>query len=200
MKILALSDLHSDIPKDLRNGFDFSEIDLICIAGDLTNFGLKEDYIYIFKWFDKLNIPTVIVLGNHDHPLFFYEINRKKYKNLIFLNNEIKEVNGLKIYGSPYTKYCGWFNHYLTLDECRELTLPKEKVDLIVSHEPPDTEMLAKVNDRLIVGNNELLKYLHEYSNITAIFGHVHQRGGKEEIINGNKCYNVARTYKIIEV
>ena len=200
MKILALSDLHSDIPKDLRNGFDFSEIDLICIAGDLTNFGLKEDYIYIFKWFDKLNIPTVIVLGNHDHPLFFYEINRKKYKNLIFLNNEIKEVNGLKIYGSPYTKYCGWFNHYLTLDECKELTLPKEKVDLIVSHEPPSHECVSYIRN-IDIGNNELRKYIENTTNkMIIICGHCHEKSGKFIAINNSLCYNVAKTYKIIEV
>lgn len=198
MKILALSDLHSDIPKSIRN-LDFSNIDLICIAGDLTNFGMKEDYIYIFKWFDKLNIPTIIVLGNHDHPLYFYEINRKKYKNLIFLDNEVKEIKGFKVYGSPYTDNCGWFNHYYTLAECKELTLPKTKVDLIVSHEPPYCS-LGKINNNLTVGNNELLKYLHYNTGIMGIFGHIHQQGGKEEIINGNKCYNVARTYKIIEV
>lgn len=200
MKILALSDLHSDIPKILRNNFDFTDIDLICIAGDITNCGLKEDYIYIFNWFNKLNIPTIIVLGNHDHPLYYYEINRKKYENLIFLDNEIKEVKGLKIYGSPYTLNCGWFNHYWTLDECRELTIPKEKVDLIVSHEPPYCKELGQVNKWLITGNTQLLNYLYEHTGITCIFGHIHERGGQQVEINKNMCYNVARTYRIIEV
>lgn len=200
MKILALSDLHSSVPSQIRIGFDFSDIDLICIAGDLTNFGDQVDYKYIFKFFNSLNIPTVITLGNHDHLLAFYDLDKSKYKNLHFLLNDYIELKGLKIYGSHYTYNCGWFNHYFTADECREFTLPKQKVDLIVSHEPPLCEELGRVNSRLVTGNNELLKYLYNNTGITVISGHIHECGGKSVEINGNKCYNVARTFKIIEV
>ena len=197
MKILALSDLHSNITQEIRN-IDYSSIDLICIAGDITNYGLKEDYKKIFKYFNQLNIPTIIVLGNHDNPLYFYEIN-KKYKNLIFLDNKTTEFNGLHIYGTPYSTQCGWFNDYYTIDECIELTIPKNKVDIIICHEPPFCKELGAVNKYITIGNNELLKYLNNNTNMLVICGHCHECGGNYVEINGNKCYNVAKTYKIID-
>lgn len=198
MKILALSDLHSQISKEIKN-IDYSNIDIICIAGDITNYGVKEDYRKIFKYFNQLNIPTFIVLGNHDNPLYFYEIDKNKYKNLHFLNNNIIKFNELNIYGTPYTTQCGWFNEYYTVEECEDLTIPKEKVDIIICHEPPFCKELGGVNEYITIGNNELLKYLKNKKEILVICGHCHEKGGCYYEINENKCYNVAKTYKIID-
>lgn len=193
MKILAMADLHSNkisLP-------DLTDIDVIMVAGDLTNTGDELEYKKIFKFLSALKKPVIYVLGNHDNRVDFYYI-KKRYEttDMYFLDNKIMEFNGYKIYGTPYSTYCGWWNHYFTLEECQELTIPKEKVDIILCHEPP---MIPELSDRF-KANNELLKYLHEKTGITVISGHIHEKSGACIEINGNKCYNVARTYQIIEV
>lgn len=199
MKIFAIADIHCNVDLLIQ---DWSDIDLILIAGDLTHVGRVNEYIHVFEWLygisEKYLIPVVYTLGNHDgkrnHNIV---LNRfTKYKNFICLDNEIIDIKGLKIYGSPYTCYIGWYNHYRTLDECQDLTLPKEPVDIILSHEPPDIKELSYG----YACNNELLKYLHEHTGIIGIFGHIHECGGNIVEINGNTCYNVAKKPKIIEL
>lgn len=197
MRILAVSDLHNKI-------FNIDEIiksvDLFVIAGDLTNYGMVEEYLKIFEWLKNIKIThnkdIIVVLGNHDNKKYLLRAysNYKKYFKI--LDNEIIEYKGKKIYGTPYTYYCGWFNHYRTKDKCIELTIPKQEVDIIISHEPPAIYELCLGYK----ANYEMYLYMSKYTNKTFIYGHFHENSGNYNIINGNHYHNVSLYPKIIEI
>jgi 3',5'-cyclic-AMP phosphodiesterase len=56
---------------DLQAAVDYinsqKEIDFVLIAGDLTDGGLKEEYILMYEKLNSLDIPWFTVIGNHDY-------------------------------------------------------------------------------------------------------------------------------------
>ncbi len=68
MKILVLSDVHSRIEslKKLLENKKSSEIDLVVIAGDLTNFGGETQIKEVIDEIKKLNKKIFAIPGNLD--------------------------------------------------------------------------------------------------------------------------------------
>lgn len=111
MNILATSDIHCSLKKLKK--IEYKNADILIIAGDLTNIGLK---IELKEVLDKISSFThiktkIIVLGNHDSRNWYnkngmteyrtYEWCKINYPDIIFLNNEIVDINGIKVYGTP---------------------------------------------------------------------------------------------------
>lgn len=71
MRLAAVGDVH------LRPGHEVAmrtrlrdldqEADVLLLAGDLTNFGTREEAASVARAFGDLPVPAVAVLGNHDH-------------------------------------------------------------------------------------------------------------------------------------
>lgn len=200
MKIVAVSDLHNS--KDLYWKLWRKKGDMLIVAGDLTNLGRELELTSALDQIQTMNFNhKIIVFGNHETESN-YNYYKQKYPDIIFLENEIIEVEGLKIYGSPYCqRFCSWAFPYDTQDECIDRTIPKEKVDIIITHEPPSHKDLSYVFDDLDIGNNELRKYLENTQDeLIVISGHCHECGGKKSIINKARCYNVAKNITDIEL
>jgi 3',5'-cyclic-AMP phosphodiesterase len=68
--IALLSDVHY-FYDDLKSAVNFinsqSDLDLLLVAGDLTDGGLKQEYILLHEALSKANIPWFTVIGNHDY-------------------------------------------------------------------------------------------------------------------------------------
>ena len=198
MKIVAVSDLHSN--KNLYWELWHKSGDILIVAGDLTHLGRELEMTSALDQIQTMNFKyKIIVFGNHEVEAN-YNYYKEKYPDIIFLENEIVEVEGLKIYGSPYCKeFCSWGFPYYTQDECVDRTLPKEEVDIIITHEPPSHPKLSYVYEDLDIGNNELRKYLeYIYKNVLVISGHCHECGGQSTYIGKANCYSVAQ--KIREI
>jgi predicted phosphodiesterase len=43
-----------------------NDIEFLIISGDLTDFGLDDEFTAIYRIFKKLNVPFLTVIGNHD--------------------------------------------------------------------------------------------------------------------------------------
>src|SRR5438270_3943613 len=77
MRIAALADLHftpqnyDRIREPLSHVRD--EADVLVIAGDLTNYGKKEEVESLLNALVRIRVPIVAVLGNHD-----YESNQQE--------------------------------------------------------------------------------------------------------------------------
>ncbi len=80
----------------------------------------------------------------------------------------------------------------------KDLTCPKEYVDIIITHEPPSSYELSYIGVYEDLGNIDLRNYLEENKCKLLICGHLHENGGKMMEINGCKCFNVAE--KIIKI
>lgn len=202
MRIVAVSDTHND--SYLYKKIQKLSGDFLFICGDLTNTGESKDLIKYLKYVDKSNFKhKVVILGNHELKNG-YEFCRENFKNIMFLDNEVAEIDGVKIYGTPYcNEFGGWNFQYNSIDDCIRKTIPREEVDIILSHEPPKSNNLSLLKwqgEIIDIGNNELTKYLNNCEREMLLFcGHVHEEGGGKAVIGNTTCYNVANHIVIID-
>ena len=99
MKIVIISDTHG-----LHNELELPKGDILIHAGDITEYGTKEEVLNFLNWYSALDYSAKIFIGgNHDiyldeNPVDLLEILPS---NVIYLRNSSREVNGIKFWGSP---------------------------------------------------------------------------------------------------
>lgn len=196
MKIDCISDLHGHYPK-LEGG------DLLIIAGDLTANDTEMVYNEFFCWLRSQNYEDIIVIaGNHDN----YLMNFKWPKDLedagefTYLCDSGTEFEGLKIWGSPWTKSFVGMNPHCMAFTCatdehlaEKWALIPDDIDILVTHSPPYGildkvkigwfklshpsvpvyEHVGSHSLALKVGKMETPPKLH-------VFGHIHESYGQE--------------------
>lgn len=149
IKVVAISDLHGVLPQDLPSG------DILTISGDICpvrgshNSTNQAHWInnHFHTWCDVLIKMgafkhIVYILGNHD---FFIKPNKNLLtengfvlpKNVYCLQDSMIELEGVKIYGTPWiTKFGNW-NWMTTEEELKNIfaKIP-EGLDILLSHGP----------------------------------------------------------------
>tara|TARA_R110002073_G_scaffold128374_2_gene274096 strand:- start:242 stop:643 length:402 start_codon:yes stop_codon:yes gene_type:complete len=99
--------------------------------------------------------------------------------NCIYLQDESVEIEGLKIYGSPWQPwFFNWAFNLRTPEELKEKwdKIP-EDTDVLVTHGPP-LGILDLTMDGLNVGCSELIKAVERIKPRAHIFGHIHEGYG----------------------
>lgn len=148
-KILATSDLHGLIT-ELAETCQRKKPDILIIAGDIHPASIS---CYAPEWFEKVFFPLVAKLpcevvatpGNHD---FWLAGNYDKIKNGNFLYvpknfhllvDEEIEINGLRIYGTPWVPYINgrWCYEKNDRDLKEYFDLIPKGLDILISHSPP---------------------------------------------------------------
>ena len=148
LKILQLSDVHlgavyqkkfveTIVDKILDNNPD-----IVVITGDLFDDSLevKQSWLEPLK---KLSIPILFTAGNHD---CYYEkskvINTIQGANIIYLNKDIHEFNGVRFIGIDYDE--DWED---ALDELQEDgKLGNDMPNILLIHSPKKPKNLKKYN------------------------------------------------------
>lgn len=51
---------------DMVNKANSCNIDFVLLAGDITDFGLENEFLWVYERLEKLNKPYISVVGNHD--------------------------------------------------------------------------------------------------------------------------------------
>jgi len=210
MIIDCLSDLHGHYPK-LEGG------DLLIVAGDLTAGHSREDFYQFANWMRNQKYEDrIVIAGNHDtwiveedywHIENWYDIGEFEF----LCDNGTELENGLKIWGSPWTKTFEGMNpdyKAFTCDTEEQLAekwaLIPDDIDILVTHSPP-YGILDKINrdyslstediiDELLdnslhVGSTSLNYWMRNKwkffgSSKISIFGHIHEHGGKTSSLN----------------
>ena len=136
-KILCISDTHgkhNQIPLEW-----LEEADIIIHSGDISNVGGLREIENFCEWFSSLSQykHKIFIAGNHDFgfekdPIDTTRIVRE-YPNIVYLEDSMVEVEGLKIYGSPWQPE--FFNWAFNLERGSEIL---EKWNMI----PLDTDIL----------------------------------------------------------
>ena len=140
MKIVLISDTHNQAQKlEMPSG------DILIHAGDITfaekRFHEKEMYqlLQFNDWLGTLDFKEIVIIpGNHDT---IYEddpvLAMKAIKNGRVLIDEMVEIDGLKIYGSPWTpEFYNWgFN--AGKYKMQEIVNKIPKCDVLITHGPP---------------------------------------------------------------
>lgn len=180
MIIDCVADLHGHYPK-LEGG------DLLIVAGDLTGDDSYEEVKYFCKW---LNVQKyrfrVVCAGNHDNWLQLNP-NWINCEGVHHLCDSGTEFEGLKIWGSPWTKIFEGMNPHcmaFTVDTEEELAekwkLIPDDVDILITHCPP-YGMKDRTIDNERVGSKSLQMELFERLRPQLIVcGHIHEDYGIE--------------------
>ena len=189
MKIWHISDTHTyhgllKVPED---------IDMVIHSGDATNprdpYASEQEMLNFITWFGSLPIKhKVFVAGNHDLCIERNLITKIDFmKNgIVYLENDYAEVEGIKIWGSPFTPTFGqgWaFNKKRSAlhDIWKEIP---DDVDIVVVHGPPKGILdLAyhQLNCIEFCGDEALRKRMYLLNPKLCLFGHIHNN---EDIIN----------------
>jgi Icc-related predicted phosphoesterase len=190
MKIVIVSDTHGFHEKVTIPCGDI----LIC-AGDICNQCTIEEIIQFDQFLAQLTHRfKIIIAGNHDFPFQnFPDLAKASLQHCIYLQDSSIEINGIKIYGSPWQPW--FFDWAFNLERGEEI---KQKWDLI----PDDTDILIThcppfgILD-IVQGQNqgceELLKAIYRIRPKYHIFGHIHEGYGRSIIentlfINASNC------------
>lgn len=196
MIIDAISDLHGHFPK-LEGG------DILILGGDYTARDTIQEWKDFYDWLKEQPYKhKVYIAGNHDNLLeeeaLYPIIKSLSIDNLWYLKDELIEIEGIKIYGTPWTKNFEGINPHCTAFTCqteKELgekfnKIPKD-IDIVLSHSPP-MGILDIVGDSLNVGSIALGKQLLEVQPKYFFCGHIHEQAGKHVEHYGIQCHNIS--------
>lgn len=188
MIIDCISDLHGYYPK-LEGG------DLLIVAGDLTMSDILNDHHQMALWIaDQKYKRKIIIGGNHDNILQKNYNFYSKLSDISYLCDSGTEFEGLKIWGSPWTKTFEGMNpncKAYTFDTDEELAerwaLIPDNIDILVTHCPP-FDILDSVGEvtkwgRTVnnVGSVSLRNKVLKVAPKLHVFGHIHEWGGHQE-------------------
>lgn len=199
MKIVCLSDTHNCNEQIVVPGGD-----LLIHSGDATIQGTEFEVENFLGWFSSLpHEYKIFVAGNHD---WMYQTDNRRARLLTasfgikYLQDSFIEIEGLKIYGSPWQPR--FFDWAFNLMRGKELAEKWEMIpfdtDILITHGPPNG-ILDEVPRQYWVENTgceELIKKVEELSEFKLkahIFGHIHCGYGQTEkfgvkFINASNC------------
>ena len=197
IKVVCISDTHCQ-HRNLR----LSGGDLLLHTGDCTRGGDIDQLKDFLDWFSvQPFLYKVWIAGNHDVTLHksFYEKNWRRfnrnrerqdheevcaliasYSDIIYLEDRLVTVDGIKIYGSPWQPtFFQWaFNAERGHDiEEKWLSIP-EGIDILMTHGPP-----LGYGDWCISGKNAgcahlLHQVMYRIKPCIHVFGHIHEDSG----------------------
>lgn len=204
MRIVVISDTHN-----LHRQVTLPEGDLLIHAGDFTISGGGSKYggnpydIDVIRDFngwlgEQPHRYKIVIAGNHDR--FFEdcpEEARALLTNARMLQDEVVEIEGLKLYGSPWTPTFPPGNRYWKFNKARgsEIAAVWRKIpddlDVLITHGPP-----LGIRDFLpsyersgqLCGDNDLYAEVLRAKPRIHVFGHIHAGYGAVSIgALGNK-------------
>lgn len=188
MTVLAISDLHGYFP-------DIPECDLLLLGGDYCptrNLDQERRFMQgdFSDWLKGIKARYIVgIAGNHD---FILQHDKELAKGLPWIYLEDEEINleGVRIYGSPWTpKFYDWaFMESDYLLKKRYENIPSG-LDILLTHGPAYRHLDVTQNGSR-AGSFSLWERMKEVKPDSHVFGHIHEaRGVMDE--NSMRFYNV---------
>ncbi len=191
MIIDCIADPHGHYP-ELEGG------DLLIVAGDLTIRDTFDHHCDFKKWlYDQSYRKKVVIAGNHDNHLVgliadsyaFSSFNTKNGEQLSFaeyLCDSGCEFEGLKIWGSPWTKTfegmnpkCKAFTCDIEEELASKFSLIPDDIDILVTHSPAYGVLDELVEEGKHAGSIALENKIKIIKPRIHIFGHIHESYGQ---------------------
>jgi len=198
MKIVCIADTHMQ-----ESSVKIPECDILIHAGD-CDIRTLDQLEKLNAWF--YNQPAkykIFVAGNHD--FYLEKLNYHSVCDILnschYLFNNSIEINGLKIWGSPYSpKFNDWafMMSSMNLSDFIWSKIPEDS-DIIITHCPPWGIMDLTDIGNYHTGCPGLSKKIKEIQPKLHIFGHIHEGYGKytdykTDFINASQ---MTSTYKL---
>ena len=192
MRFVFISDTH-----DLNPVQSIPDGDFLIHCGDIFGNESIDCLIRFNNWMGKLpHRNKITIAGNHD---FIFERNnelaRSILTNIQYLQDEYIEIEGYKIYGSPWQPWFYDWAFNLSRGEAlrKKWALIPQNTDILITHGPPYSILDKNVLDNENVGCEELLKKVREIKPKIHAFGHIHEGYGVAKIdktifVNASIC------------
>jgi predicted phosphohydrolase len=192
VRVVCLTDTHHQF-ESLR----VPDGDLLLHAGDHSRRGTVEELLAASQWLRALpHRHKVILAGNHDFCLREAgTTGPEMFEGMTYLLDQATEVEGLRIYGSPWTPKFGGEWAY-QVQRGQELAKIWERIpdntQLLITHGPP-----AGIGDLTLRGERagcqDLLDRVLQVKPLLHLFGHIHEgygtvRQGETWFVNGCNC------------
>jgi len=200
MRILALSDLHSEgtVLEGLKNLLDKERFDLVIIAGDITQRGplsYAEDLLDVLRGEKVLaihgNMDTQQVIDLLERNGFFFHLSKA----------EVGEWNFVGFGGSSPTPFGTpiEYDEKQIYDELSRFRMNSKTI--LVTHSPPYNSGIDKTSAGVIAGSKSIRRIIEEKKPFMDICGHIHEGGG-EAVIGNTKVIKVppAMEGKAVEI
>jgi len=200
-KIICFSDSHGwHHNKKLSNWFENNPADILLFAGDyqVNDQDTGEDFI---EWIAELPYKhKIIVPGNHDGNFNTVREKCKNYNNIHFIVHDSIEIEGIKFFGSAYSRIFGqwWFMESEDVLEYLYNKIPND-TEILVTHTPPFGK-LDLTTQGVNAGSTSLNDRILELSKLKYnIFGHIHEGCGSIAK-NGIKYINCSVVNELYEL
>lgn len=163
-------------------------IDIAIFSGDCSNprdpYRSEPEVREFLHWYSNVDIKhKIFVAGNHDAAIAEGLISEKKYQDfskrgIIYLDGDTADIEGIKIWGSPYCPEFGGWHFMRPRAKMNKLwqTIP-EDTDILVTHTPPKGILdLAEDRDYNLeqCGCGALYKRVQTLDLKLHCFGHIH--------------------------
>ena len=178
LRFVAISDTHCR-----HRNLKLPKGDVLLHAGDISYRGERREIEDFLDWFGKLPYAhKIFIAGNHD---FFFErekaatIKKMIPDSVNYLKDEEIIIDGVKIWGSPYTP---WFFKWAFNKRRGEplathwKNIPAD-ADIILTHGPVHGILDMVINEQH-AGDKDLLKVLLEIKPKVHVCGHIHESYG----------------------
>jgi len=217
MRIAAVADLHftpqsyDRIREPLSRARD--EADVLVLAGDLTNYGKREEMESLLNALVRIRLPIVAVLGNHD-----YENNLEQELVRMLTSEGVKVLDGtgyerdgvafagakgfpggygrgvLSPFGEPQLKAFvqAAIDEALKLE--RAMTQLRAEKRVVVLHYAPVAETVRGEPEQIYpyLGNSRMAEVIDRHGASMVLHGHAHRGSLDGHTIGGVPVHNVA--------
>ena len=187
MKIWHISDTHG-----LHGQLSIPDVDMLIFSGDAGTYKNcyrnEQGVLDFIEWIESIDTikHKIWIAGNHDTSIEAGLVKPKELcKSSIYLQHEFIEVEGIKIFGSPYTPWFYDWAFNVTEDKLKDCwkDIPNQ-LDILITHGPSYGNLDVVSFDGYLAGDKELLSKIDESSIHYHLFGHIHENIGKKMMTN----------------
>lgn len=178
MKIVCISDTHNH--HQVLDGI-IPAGDILIHGGDIAIHGSVAEIQEFINWFSQLpHRYKIFVGGNHDGALEHSKHLINIPADVIYLENQLIEIEGLKIWGSPVSPPYRSFGFMWDDLKRQALYANMPDCDILINHSPA-LDSLDKIIEERHVGCEFLKDAIERVKPRLVISGHIHEGYGKLE-------------------
>jgi Icc-related predicted phosphoesterase len=191
MKLVVTSDCHGRLTRAR-----IPQGDVLILAGDiLANRSGDPDIDAAFQLNEIRELDdfcgalgfkhVLLIAGNHDWVFERYKDAHRVLKNIVYLEDNGNELDGVRFWGSPHQPwFFDWaFNHPRNGAALAHYwSLIPDDTDVLITHGPPYGILDLPFGKGEPAGCELLLKRVKQVNPRVHIFGHIHGSYGKQQI------------------
>lgn len=181
MKILVISDIHGRPDKLNVIKYEIADADVVVVAGDITNFGGRDEAREILKPLINLSRQLLVVPGNCD----LRGVNELIKELRLSLHGRGRVAEGIAFFGAggsnrtPFATPQEYGEQQLMeLLENAYSGIKEQSTKVMVTHAPPFGTKLDQTSSGMHAGSRAVKEFIKKKKPAVALCGHIHEARG----------------------